>query len=54
MKHTFICNDDHNAETRIELSTDAVGLDDVLDIFDNYLHACGFVFNGNVTIMDEK
>ena len=40
--------------TSIRMSTNTVSLDEVLETFENYLRACGFVFDGRVDIVEPE
>ena len=39
---------------RVEVTTNAVTLADILPAFEGYLKAMGFVFEGHVDIVDEE
>lgn len=47
-RHSFVFREDHH-ETRIEVDGDA-SLPEVLERFESYLRACGYCFEGQVTI----
>lgn len=38
---------------KVEMSSNAVTLDDMCELFERYLKACGFVFDGQVDIVKE-
>lgn len=49
-RHQFaFCHD----EESVCVNTSAVQLDDILRKFEDYLRACGFYFDGHVTICNE-
>ena len=50
-RHSFVLHEDKR-ETRIEERGDA-DLPTILDTFERYLRACGYCFDGHVTIEDD-
>jgi hypothetical protein len=49
---TFYCKCERNDET-CEVETSASNLSDVLETFERFLRGAGFVFEGNVTIVND-
>jgi hypothetical protein len=55
--HTFTHTPDPANEfdlIRVEMSSNAVSLDDMCELFERYLKATGFVFDGQVNIVQEE
>ena len=54
-KFTFICdhNDNLGKGPVIKYETEHIHIDDVLFDFTDFLRGCGFVFSGNVDIVEE-
>lgn len=49
-KHSFI----HEATTRtVTVVSEAETLPDIVEAFEDYLRACGFIFDGHLDIIEE-
>lgn len=57
MEHKFIHeskNHFRDVETRIVMETDAVTLHELLEVFEDYLKACGFHMDNLTITLEEK
>jgi len=61
MKHTFTYEQEFEQltfssipETRVEYTIESAYLPEMLEAFENYLKACGFVFDGHVEIVEDE
>lgn len=45
---------DNRDTTHVTVSFDAVSLDEMLAAYEDFLKACGFVFDGHLVIEDEE
>lgn len=56
MKFTFRqeCSYEGQPRGTVEITTDAVSLDEILPVFEQFLRGCGFVIDGQIDIVKEE